>query len=201
MGAVLDLCNRGVFLNGGKVAAIGDTKTVVDTYVKHSTRLTGDVKFERRASGLTSELRFTAARVLDQERHPVAAVDLDDGFILEIDYEITAPIRSAILSFELWSATGSCIYCSSDLDATPERLRDERPKGRYTARCRVPTGYLRPGYYWIDIAASVTNEKVLDVVQNAISFEINGLTIERKLSQGRRGVIIPAMAWETTRVS
>jgi lipopolysaccharide transport system ATP-binding protein len=199
MGAVQDLCNKGVLLGGGEIKAIGETRSVIDTYVKLCTKMSGDVKFNQENDRHDDGFKFTAIRILDKGNEPVAVIDLESGFTLEIDYMIAQPQKSMIIAFELWGAMGACIFSSTDLDAEPSLLREVRLAGRYSVKCFVPTSYLRPGYYWIDITASIPNVKVLDIKSNAISFEINGLNVENNLSQGRRGTIIPILEWKTVR--
>lgn len=200
MPAILNLCTKGILLDNGKVKASGAIMDVVDIYLGENIGLNGEVTFSKDRNGSRkTNLMFTALRVLGDSGNPTSYVDIAKGFTLEIEYDVFKPISKAQVAFELWNSLGVCVLCSTDFDESPESLRNIKPAGHYKASCYIPTEYLRPGLYWIDIASSVPGVEMLDEIRNALSFEVlNTGNIEFKLSQVRRGVIAPILSWDTS---
>ena len=200
MDAVLNLCNKGILLEDGRMKSAGDIKDIVNEYLKVNTGLLGEVRFSDESQKRYNELKLRAVKILDHNENVTPIVDLGERFVIEIEYEVLTPLRSAQIAFEMFNSVGMCIFTSTDLDNEPEKLRSLRGQGIYRARCPVSSDYLRPGVYYIDISSSIPGVKVLNVYQNAISFEIAGLNVENKLSQGRRGIITPVFGWETQKM-
>lgn len=200
MDAVLNLCTKGILIENGQIKSVGDIRDIVNEYLKINTGLLGEVRFSDESQKNYNEVKFSAVRILDNNAKISPIIDMNEEFTIEIEYEIIAPIRSAQLVFELFNTVGVCIFSSTDLDNEPENLRNLRSPGRYRAKCLISSDYLRPGVYYIDISSSIPGVKVLNILQNAISFEIAGLNVENKLSQGRRGIITPVFGWETQKI-
>jgi lipopolysaccharide transport system ATP-binding protein len=202
MASMLNLCSRGVLLDAGRVAAVGPIDAVVNQYMALNTSITGEAVLEQSEPDRDPDFRLCLVRILGEDGRPTAHVDLSHGCRIEIEYDVTAPIRGSQIVFELWNSMGVCVLCSTDLDdgATPAAEYVRQP-GRYSASCFVEPRYLRPGGYWIDVSASVPGMRKLGEARNAINFEVTGKeSVETRLSQGRRGVLCPILHWETRKV-
>jgi len=198
MAAILNLCGRGMLLDGGQVQAAGPIQHVVDAYLSTSMKLEGEAILRDHRPDDDTELRFLAVRILGDDRRASAYVDLKQGCSVEIEYEVRKPITGAQIAFELWNSLGICVLSTTDLDLQPECLRTTRQPGLYRTSCFLESVHLRPGRYWIDLGSSVPGIRMLDEARNAISFEVVDTgSVEYKLTQGRRGVIAPILRWDT----
>lgn len=200
MDAVLNLCSRGIFLENGRIKSMGGIRDTINDYLKVNTGLEGAVSFSDEPQKHYDELKFRSIKILNNEMVATPIVDMNNKFIVEIEYELIKQIKSVQMVFELLNSVGACIFSTTDLDNEPENLRTVRNPGRYRARCSISCNYLRPGVYSIDLSSSIPGVKILNILQNAISFEVTGLNIENKLSQERRGTIIPIFNWETEKI-
>jgi len=202
MGAVLSLCVKGVLLDAGQVKQAGPVQDVVARYLEESMAPEGEVCFAEDRPDVGEELRFAAIRIIGPDGKPNGSVDLLKGCHVQLEYHVLRPVQSAQVAFELYNSVGVCVLSSTDLDSEPERMREVRVPGRYTTSCSLPPDYLRAGRYWIDIASSVPGVRMLDQIRNAIAFQVldTGST-ESKLGQGRRGVVAPALRWETSPIT
>jgi len=200
LGAVLNLCSRGILLDNGQMIVAGPIKEVVDTYVLKSLDLEGYVVFPETRPYVSDELRFISARILNGDGIAASSVELKDGLAVEIEYELLRAVRSAQVAFELFNSMGICVMCSTDFDEDPEKSKEIKQPGRYTSLCNIPPVFLRAGRYWIDVASSVPGVRILDKFQQAIAFEIvdSGSGVEKRLAQGRRGVVAPVITWDTS---
>ena len=187
-------------MENGQLKSIGDIRDIVDEYMKVNTGQMGEVLFPDKIQEQYRELKFKSLKILNDDTKITPIIDINDKFTVEIEYELTVPIKSAQIVFELINSIGVCVFSTSDVDNNPENLRTIRYPGRYRAKCTISPEYLRPGSYYIDLSSSVPNVKILNILRNAISFEISGLNIESKLSQVRRGIIVPIYTWETQKI-
>jgi lipopolysaccharide transport system ATP-binding protein len=199
MGAVANLCTRGLLLDLGRTTVDGSVQQVVDSYLKATGNAGGEVSLE--GPRKPSVLKFLAVRVLDDQGAPSEIVGLSRGCKVQIVYEIASPVSRAQIAFELWNEQSVCVLSSSDLDEDSEGIGRERPRGRYAASCYIDPSFLRPGRYWIDLGASIPGWQMLDEVRNAIAFQVRDTgSPASKLGQGRRGVISPVISWSTVLV-
>jgi lipopolysaccharide transport system ATP-binding protein len=202
MGAVLNLCTRGILLDAGEIRCAGPIGEVVTRYMEDSVAPEGEVLFPDVRPGAGRELKFLAIRILGTDGEPNPSVDLLKGFVVQMDYQVVEPVPSAQVAFELWNSMGVCVLSSTDLDALSADTRTLRQLGRYRASCFVPRSYLRAGRYWIDLSSSVPGVRMLDEVRNAIAFEVLDTgSAEFRLGQSRRGVVAPLLEWETANLS
>ena len=197
MPAILSLCSKGILLEMGQINQIGNIQQVVDSYLNGAMNQEGSVTFSENTRN--NELRFVSVAVLDNNGRPTPYADLLNGVNLQIEYEVFSSVRTAQIAIELWNAASTCILSSTDFDMNSDSRTEVKQPGRYLATCSIPSGFLRPGRYWIDLSSSIIGIKLLDRIEHAISFEVidPGASIEFKLSQGRRGVIAPILPWET----
>jgi len=200
MPAILNLCSVGILLDSGKICEKGAVPQVVDTYLRESLDIEGEVILPDNRPQPKSELRFLSARIKDFDGKLSAHVDIR-GFTLELDYEVSLPIRSAQVTLELWNSMGICVLCSSDFDENPEDIKKIKQPGRYRVSCFINPMFLRPGRYWIDLGSSIPGVRVLDEFRNVIAFEvIDSGSLDFKFAHGRRGVIAPILKWKTGRL-
>lgn len=193
MPTVLRLCNVGLLLSGGRVVAQGDIQSVVNAYVKQGVELAGERRFE---PSQNADLAFTAVRLRDCHNAISAQVNLSEGVFVELDYVVRRPIRAAQIAFRLYNSDGTCVLTSTDFDSDLSRYEATHPVGNYTARIYLPSAYLRGGSYYLELVAQVPHVRLLDQVQNCISFEV--IDDGSHISQFgvRAGVIAPVLEWQ-----
>lgn len=200
MAAMLRLCKTGLLLKKGEPAAQGDIQSVVQTYLQEGVELAGENRFDpaRLTHPRAQEVLFTAVRARDCRGAISAQVNLSEGITLEMDYVVKTPIRSVQVSFSLYNSEGTCVLTSTDLDADLARYDRMAEAGHFTAGCRIPPEYLRPGRYYVELYAGIPNIRRLDSMPRCLDFDvIDDGSIEGVLGQPRSGVIAPRLAWET----
>lgn len=197
--ALLNLCTRGVLLEGGQLTMSSDIRSVADRYLSHGDRRAGfvDLRIEGRPR-YGGELAFLEGRIVDGSGSTTPRVNLTEGFELRVRYRVIQPILGCQVTFSLWNGDGHCIFQSTDLDRDPSQLTQTREAGIYQARCFVSSTYLRAGAYMIDVAASVPGVRMLDQCLQALTFDVVDMgSVETRLAQGRLGVIAPVLEWQT----
>ena len=107
-------------------------------------------------------------------------------------------MKNAAVLVSFTDLSGNLIFESWDTDPQPEGHADRLP-GTYQSCCTIPRTFLKPGRYWLSIAAHVPNRKVLDRKDHVLAFDV--LPVEGSFNSDRRGLISPALAWEIRKLS
>jgi lipopolysaccharide transport system ATP-binding protein len=196
MQAVSGLCSSGVLLDQGQTVLQDRIAKVIEIYLNANLRFNSEVCWPCQDDEFEREFRFCAVRIRAKDHSLASIVPLSEGFILELEYEIRRPLEDTNIAVILNNGHGECVLTSTDVDMNPKAILSRREPGRYLASVYVPSEYLRPGIYHIDLGASITNRKMLDHVPQAISLEImDDGSVEMLIGQGRRGVIAPRLPW------
>ncbi len=109
--AVMKLCNKGVYLEKGKVAAEGDIETCVHAYMKQmksiSTAWKGNLGDEH--------IRFLSLKV-KCETHSNEFFLQNETVCVEIDYEVLKPSKDNKVAIEVWNQRNQLLACSNLTD-------------------------------------------------------------------------------------
>jgi lipopolysaccharide transport system ATP-binding protein len=200
MAAMLRLCQTGILLRKGQVVASGEMQRVVQSYLQEGVELAGENRFDpaRLTHPRAQEVQFTAVRARDCRGQITAQVNLTEGISIEVDYVVKTALRSVQIGFSLYNGDGTCVLTSTDLDADLSHYDRVVQPGRYTAACRIPPEYLRPGRYYIELSAMIPNVRRLDSMPRCLDFDvIDDGSVDGLLGQQRIGVVAPRLAWET----
>lgn len=198
MSVVSRLCETGIWLDGGKVAARGPMEDVVRQYLGSSAG--GDARYE--ADDLDSApgnevIRLRGVRVRDHHGRMVSSVDARHPTFVEIEYTVLQrrPVRTA---FRIASAEGAIMFTSTDTD-DKDRHGRERDPGIYLSRCEIPARLLKRGLYFLTVSSSIPMVKVNFVMENVVRFSVD--QTDWILDDNRVGLIAPALSWDVEKIS
>jgi lipopolysaccharide transport system ATP-binding protein len=199
MAVVQNLCSRAILMQAGRLSLDASAQACVSEYLRNATEAFGEVLLESQPATAGSDLGFMRVAITDPCGRPTAQVNLSSGAYVELDYRLDRAVRGAQIVFELWNEFAVCVLCSTDFDTDPQRFFQEKAAGRYRARCHIPHDFLRPGTFTLHVSASVPNVRPLADLPNVIGFQvIDDGSVMVKLSQGRRGIVLPILPWEST---
>jgi len=197
MGAIGQLCKRTVWLDGGQVKKIGPTYEIIHDYLNPSTSTIG-TWHNSLTNEVDSEIKLVSASISTKGKSQTGIVRFDEGFNLEIDYEIQTPIGSPwTLVFRVSDSSGVGIFTSWDIDS----IGEDKPKetGRYCAICHVPGKILRPGTYSVSLGIYFTNTNmhISNFHEHLFYFEIS--SVGYTMNANRGGIITPILPWSIER--
>ena len=190
MGAVTALTSRSLFLDSGRVAAIGPTPDVVRAYLARQ----AETPMEWTAPGKSPHpVQILSVRMLDGQGNLAGEFEAADGFTVELAYEVRSPSRNTLIEFFIHTADGVHLVTCGDHDADPERYALRQP-GSYTARVTLPGNLLNVGTYILRINSG-THHASYDH-EDALWFRI--AESSRLTSRhNRRGLVLPMLPWIT----
>ena len=131
--AIRRLCDTSVWLDGGRVRAVGATASVVTAYLAEVVGERAEVQYEDDA---TLPVSLRRAKLLDRHGRLASAVARDEGFSVELQFAVRDPVMGLDCSVFLQNLEG--------LRVVEEILGDfggtGRPRGQgvYTARVDFP---------------------------------------------------------------
>jgi hypothetical protein len=151
-----------------------------------------------RRQGETTELSLLAAGVRDASGQQAAAVRFDQPFRVDVSYRVDESIQNAAVLVSLMDLAGNLIFESWDTDSGPNGHPFRSP-GTYRSSCIIPKSLLKPGRYWLGIAAHVPNRKGLDRRDHVLAFDV--VPVEGSFNADRLGLLTPTLEWEIQKLS
>jgi len=198
MSVVSRLCDRGLWMEGGRVAMQGPMEDVVREYLA-----SGGGEAARYDAGDPAAapgndvIRLRGVRIRDGQGRAVSSLDARRPIFVEIEYVVLQP-RPLRTALRVASAEGVILFTSTDADEE-DRVGVDRPPGVYVSRCEIPANLLKRGMYFITVSSSIPRVMVNFVLDNVVSFSVD--QAEAVLDDNRVGLIAPSLAWEIERTA
>jgi ABC-type polysaccharide/polyol phosphate transport system ATPase subunit len=140
--AINRLCQQAVWLDGGKVAAVGPAHEVIDAYL--GAQVSRDFAAREHQEG---PIALEDVTVTDLAGRSLDVFRRDRPFVLEMRYTIRTPVSGLDLTAALLNTRGVEVLNEHWSDTCPERIGDP---GRYVARLEVPA-ILNAGDYVVAV--------------------------------------------------
>ncbi len=192
LAAVNTLTTRCLYLDHGRVVALGPTEEIVNAYL--AGKEDGSVEWVAETPS-SHPLQVTRVRLLQGNGEPSAKFEADEGIDVEIQYEVRQAVANALVEFFVLTLEGVHLLTSGDHDTDATRY-EQRTPGTYTARIRIPGNLLNLGTYVLRINSG-THRETFDHA-DALTFQIHE---PRNLTarHNRRGLLLPMLPWQTTK--
>jgi lipopolysaccharide transport system ATP-binding protein len=195
LSAIHRLCSRTILLQQGRVLMDGDTDSVIRTYVSQGR---ADQPVFSQAHDASKAMNLRKVKLLSAAGEPGCEFRYDEGFSIEIEYEVNSPIRETSVWFGLRTMEELQAFGSSDTDVDYMRLESRTP-GYYRTQVDIPSKWLNAGRYYLVVG--ITNYSPLmnyDRVE-ASTFTILDVGTPERTRTGhmRPGVLQPFLTWQT----
>lgn len=167
MSAIQSLCSRCILIDQGKLKAFGETKKIIDTYLK-TTVETGISLKNRHDRKQMGNVRLTGFYI---EHNAKRVNSLETGKDYSFCFSYQSLDKKRLKNVSFWSA----VYHESglpliqiDTNYTNQNFEDLPPKG--TVKCQIPKLPLVSGLY--QISAVVKSVNSVDIIKNAGTIEV-----------------------------
>ena len=171
---VKKLCDRALWLRGGRPAALGAVDEVIDGYLEYSRMRDESAPALASESGReTSVLRLVRVTVEDGEGHAPEVVRTGDPLTIRVWIERAS--RSDVVpgvGIALVRNDGLVCYCvSTEMDGIE---MDRAPDGTFTTALHIPELPLLGGGYYVNVATTNNRSALLayDVIERASPFRV-----------------------------
>jgi lipopolysaccharide transport system ATP-binding protein len=199
MGAISRLCQRCILLEQGRVLDIGQTASVVQTYMTSSMVQRAEYT-QPHAPAKEMNLRRIAVVAPDGETR--SEVGYHEALRFVLDYEVNRAVAGVSVAFAIFTVDGTCAFVSSDLDAHPELL-GTRAAGNYQTTVEIPAQWLNVGRYTVNVYVSSASSTgvVYDSVEALVFSVIDTGTPGSRHGIERKGILQPILNWNTAQTT
>ena len=195
MGAVIDLCQRVVWLEGGRIKLDGSPRDVITEYLAHGGETTGGWARSMEENGASHVAYLTKARIVsNEENNNSNALHYAERITIEISYQVLSRVSAFKCYVLLKDSFANILWASQDTHGH-DQVEQVRGPGVYKSRCTFPEGLLRPGQYFVTFGIYGKQGEIIEEEHaDAISFRISEVGYPFN-SDPRRGLLTPDIPW------
>jgi lipopolysaccharide transport system ATP-binding protein len=196
LGAVTQLCNRGIVIKGGEIVFDGKPTEAISTYVDDMRTSYGSITF---ADEPDKDMQILSISVVSPDGEVVTSQPHTEPFSILLKYRVSNWREGAHVCLDVFNESGTRLLWATDVQ-TVEELSVERESGIYNARITIPEMILTPGFYYFTTGIYAQNRMTpFDHRENAVSIEIldGGSFLSNFGIRSHAATMIP-LRWETT---
>ena len=201
MQSITRLCQTGILLEAGQVAAAGPIEKVVAAYLGGGKQGAAEREWPdpaRRPGNHVARLR--RVRVVSGRGETMGVADIRKPVGVEMEYEVLTGGHVLVPNYQVSNSDGVCVFVASD--GRSEWASRERPPGFYTSTVWIPGNFLAEGTHIIGAAVSTMSPVTVHFVEwDAVAFEVtdslDGDSARGGYAGPMPGVVRPLFDWKT----
>ncbi|MHB1558791.1 MAG: ABC transporter ATP-binding protein [Isosphaeraceae bacterium] len=191
MGALAQLCSRGILLENGHVTRNGPMREVIDAYFQSaSDHRAAQNNF---AIDPSKTAQFVSAGIYRSDGTPAADLGCDESFAIRITLEVRRPVKAETVWFELLNPEGLPILCSDIRDGDPSII-ERLGVGVHNFEIKVPAYLLGPATYMMNLTYHTPFGRQ-ETLSSCCEFTLRDVTSPRP---NRPGFLRAMLPWEHT---
>ena len=174
MGAIQNLCNKAIHLKNGQFVNMGVAKNIVSEYLSERNNLSNYKEFDKYL--VNAKIEQVEAKI-----------------VLSAEYDLDIPVLVPSLGFVLYNNEGIPIFGTNPIVENLEFSSRNYKKGKIEVTIVEPK--LIDGDYLVSIWFGDGKENFLEDLE-CLTFEVSGMSTNKKLSQSVVGNIVPKTTWK-----
>lgn len=169
--AINSLCSRSICLEDGRISTIGETREVVDSYLRNIEFLKDDEDISMRTRAMRSEyLKFLELSFLNSKGEKTGTFFFREPFEVRFVFEVFKPLENLRLGVGISASDGLRIFTTHHTDTGFKPLTLKA--GRYVASVCIQN-MLIPGRYILAVGThDLRTGQGLDYVPEAATFRV-----------------------------
>jgi ABC-2 type transport system ATP-binding protein/lipopolysaccharide transport system ATP-binding protein len=188
LGAVGRLCNRGVWLDRGRLVSEGRMDDVLRRYMRATAGHPSSARFDDLVGG---PIRLNAVDVVAAGREDSEIIQRDEALRISLEFETAEAVPGLNLAVYVVASDGARVIDDALGDA-PRRARDFSPGGHLAAVTLPP--FLPAGEYVLGVWFGSAYEEFLD--REILTFQIWPRGDDLEEAVGRPRVVQPILVWD-----
>jgi lipopolysaccharide transport system ATP-binding protein len=190
MGALAQLCERGVLLEEGTITMIGPVDDVIKSYLKSGLQHnTARVHFP---SDLAKPCQFISAEILHDDGSLGSDFSCDEPVTIRLCFEVREPKPGIFLSFYIQNLEGTRVLYSDIRDTDPS-VTERLGAGLHTFKIKIPPRLLAPTTYLLSIGSIIQFSGYVEHQQACCEFALRDLS---NVIHQRTGVLGVQLPWD-----
>ena len=200
MSAIQNLCSRCILLEEGKTKMIGETKEVINEYLKSKIGPSASKKWTDINNAPGDNIVRLCSVEVKQEKQTTDTVNIQLPVEIEMEYKVIKSGSVLIPNYHFFNESGICIFVSSDQNQKWQKKI--RPTGTYRSSLLIPGNFLSDGILTIGVAMSTFTPVIVHFYkQDAVTFRVID-NFKNSPTRGEYtgpipGVLRPLLNWET----
>jgi lipopolysaccharide transport system ATP-binding protein len=192
--AVQGLCNKGAFLQHGKLKSFGEVGNVINEYVQSVSKFKLCQSWETPeiAPG-TDDIRIKRIEIKPTVELKTSYIDVRIPLKIEIEFWSMFDDADLNISVFLYTMAGECIF---NIGSSPKNMK----KGIVRGEVDIPGGFLNDGSYYLSVMVVKDSANPLFFFEDAIAFDIQdfreGTAWYGKWPGAIRPLFIPVNTWQ-----
>jgi lipopolysaccharide transport system ATP-binding protein len=203
LSAITALCDKALMLKQGSVGAIGDTKDVVDKYLKQYSKTASQSFYSVELPARTAnKADLSEVQVKDGKGSLSSVLLVNEVFTIIIKWRLNVDVPFLRAGVDIIDQIGNVVLSSMDTDTTDMHGKP-RSKGLYVEEVTIPRFLLMPGIYTVNVFAGIPRVGRIMEVNNVVGFEIleNNTHLSHLTAVKRDGFTAMPLAWTVTHES
>jgi lipopolysaccharide transport system ATP-binding protein len=198
MGVINALCNKGILLQMGQVAACGTVASILARYMQRSTIGGGGHQFVNNKAGKSgSKANVLEACVLGPKGEPSSSIFVDQHYFIQLVWRLNVRVPFLRVGIEITDSTGVVVLSSMDTDTTDLHGKPREP-GIFHETVKMSSFLLMPGNYTVKVFAGIPGiERVMEI-DDLLEFEVvdNHSHLSHVVGARRPGYMATPLQWE-----
>ncbi len=195
MATIVRICTRCILIGEGQIKADGPVDSVIRRYLEASAQHGGTCNFP---IGHSKAAQFTSLSLLTNEGEVTASFDVRFDIVVEAEYVVRRTIPQGLLGIRVSTADGLPIFTSHHVDKLDPSSAEAHAlvPGTYKTRITIPSNFLIPGSYLLTAAIVDGGLQLIDMQEDAISFDVGETGKTRARQASTTGVVHLDLAWD-----
>lgn len=197
IGVINALCNKGVLLHNGQIAAKGNVDNVLAEYMHGGVVGRGHQYIGSKTINADAKAIVLEACVIGSNGEPSPTIFLDQMFSIRLVWQLKVLVPFLRVGIEIVDSSGVVVLTSMDTDTTDLHGKPREP-GIFNETMTVPDFLIMPGNYSVSVFAGMPGIERIMEVENILEFEIidNHTHLSRAAGSRRSGYIATPLQWE-----
>jgi homopolymeric O-antigen transport system ATP-binding protein len=205
MQAINQLCDRAIWLEGGRLVEDGEPSEVVTHYL-HSSHGSGSrISWPDDETAPGDDLaRLLSVRAIDEDGATIDTIDVRRAVGIEIRFRVLREGLPAFAKVKVYDRQANIAFNALDTEA---QWRDASVPGVYVSTAWIPPNLLNEGTAGVDVALCTLQAPRLyprASAYDAVSFHVldpgDGDSARGRFTGQLRGAVRPLLEWTTERV-
>ncbi len=206
MAMISSLCNKGLFMENGKVLYSGSVQDTVSHYFSNNQSVQGEINYQNghylpgdeKAKLYNISIQNTKGEITSDVR-------IHESMLISMKYELLDDNMHVYPNFHFYNADGTCAFVTFDGKLDPD-LSLKLDAGIYVSTCIIPANFLNDGTYFIGFALTTSKpifrvhfyEK--DALQLHVVDKIEGTITRSGYSGPMPGAVRPSLDWRCEKI-
>jgi lipopolysaccharide transport system ATP-binding protein len=163
MGSISSLCDRCLVLDNGTIDFLGQTPQAVQQYMLINSAPRVDLKVDP-----SCDFQFNSVSICDAAGASASTIPYDHPVTIKLEHTLKHYITGLELTLRVLTSHGMIVFTTHRSHTIETPIA---PGHRFTS-VTIPSNFLTPGDYAVELAAQIPNQRLLDLRKHAIAFRV-----------------------------